>query len=247
MKQKSILLGVLIALFAFLPMVDVKAETTVTVNNQAELKDAIAKQDVSTIILGQDIKTTEKINILRPLTIDGNHHKMEYVGTFGSSGSKDKTVWGGIYVLQVYKTNATIKDITLTGGNAALLVNGANVKLVGTIDVSGNGFGGIELGQGQNVASNAHLSLGTGTTIVNTTETSDKPTIWVPEDSTNAVLEINGVKRTLSENQEIFLEEINKALLPETNPDTSDSILLSVWSAIVGFGIIMYTRKKLFS
>ena len=61
------------------------------------------------------------------MTIDGNGYTMKYVGTFGQAGSTDNTTWGGIYWLQVYNTNATIKDIKLTGGNAALLVNGSNV------------------------------------------------------------------------------------------------------------------------
>ena len=74
-----------------------------TVHTQEELKQALSDTSVSTITLGNDIETTEKINIMRPVTIDGNHHTLRYVGTFGSSGSKDNTVWGGIYLLQVYK------------------------------------------------------------------------------------------------------------------------------------------------
>ena len=146
----KVLTILLLAIF-IIPVIQVEAkEDTITVNNQQELKDALANDEISTIILGQDIETTEKINIMRPVTIDGNHKTIRYTGTFGSSQSSDNTVWGGIYVLQVYRTSATIRNIKLTGGNAALLINGSTVKLEGTIDVSGNGFGGIELGKAIN-------------------------------------------------------------------------------------------------
>lgn len=194
---------------ALVPMFHVEAKSS-TVNNQTELKQALDDSSIDTIILGKNIDTTEKINIMRPVTIDGNHKTMKYVGTFGKNGSYDNTVWGGIYVLQVYKAEATIKNITLTGGNGGLLVNGGKVKLVGRIDAFGNGFGGIELGQGSGVQSNAHLEIGTDTVLVNITESKDRPIIWVPKDSTDAVLEVNGVEQVLSSDIHLPLNEIEK-------------------------------------
>ena len=185
----------------------VNAATSKTVNNQSELKEALNDSSISTIILGSDIETTEKINIMRPVTIDGANHTIKYVGTFGSSNSN--TVWGGIYVLQVYKTEATIKDIKLTGGNAALLINGSTVTLEGKIDVSGNGFGGIELGKGSNVDTAPYLILADNSEIINTTETSDKPTIWVPADTDGAMIEIDGIRFDLEKGEELTLQEIN--------------------------------------
>ncbi len=220
-----------------------KPQALTTVRTQEELKRALADPSISTITLGNDIETTEKINIMRPVTIDGNHHMMRYVGTFGSSGSKDNTVWGGIYLLQVYKTEATIKNIRLTGGNAGLLVNGSKVKLVGTIDVSGNGFGGIELAQGSGVDAVSHLILDDSSRIVNTTETSDKPTLWVPNNSNSAIIEQNGLTQTVNPDQELTLVEINELFQEAVNPSTGDHLYLYILCFILGSLGILFTLK----
>ncbi len=244
LKKHKGKIGVLLLLMALFPAFNVSAASSTTVHNQAEFKEALDDEGITTIVLGNDIETTEKINILRPVTIDGAGHAMKYVGTYGE-GSSDNTVWGGIYVLQVYKTTATIKDIKLTNGNGGLLVNGGHVTFVGTIDVSGNGFGGIELGQGVAVESSAHLVISDNAKIVNTTESSDKPTLWVPEDSTNAILEMNGVKQVLVEGQEFLIQEINSLFTVPENPNTSDPFtgyIVMILFGIISFG---YSMKKL--
>ena len=48
----------------------VNAATSKTVNNQSELKEALNDSSISTIILGSDIETTEKINIMRPRNLN---------------------------------------------------------------------------------------------------------------------------------------------------------------------------------
>ncbi len=206
----------------------VNAKTSKTVNSQSELKDALSNNEITTIILGKDIETTEKINITRPVTIDGANHTIKYVGKFGSSGSTSNTVWGGIYVLQVYKTNVTIKNIKLTGGNAALLVNGGILTLDGKIDVSGNGFGGIELGKGSNVNTAPQLILTNNAEIINTTETPDKPTLWVPSDTEGATIEIGNTKYEIASGDELSLDEINELDENIENPETSDPLILNV-------------------
>ncbi len=222
----------------------VNAATSKTVNNQSELKEALNDSSISTIILGSDIETTEKINIMRPVTIDGANHTIKYVGTFGSSNSNSNTVWGGIYVLQVYKTEATIKDIKLTGGNAALLINGSTVTLEGKIDVSGNGFGGIELGKGSNVDTAPYLILADNSEIINTTETSDKPTIWVPADTDGAMIEIDGIRFDLEKGEELTLQEINDLANSVENPETNDPIILHITFLILTVILSSYAIKK---
>lgn len=241
--KKIVMLGVLAFL---LPLGYVNAATT-TVNSQSDLKSALQNSDIDNIILGQDIETTEKINITRPVTIDGNNHTMKYVGTFGSSQSSSNTVWGGIYLLQVYKTNATIRNIKLTGGNAALLVNGGSVKLEGTIDVSGNGFGGIELGQGAGVETVNHIIMDENTNIVNTTETADKPTLWVPSDSDDAILEKSGKVYTIASGAELKDEVLNAILEEQVNPQTGDSILISTLFGLISLGTCGISAKKYFA
>ncbi len=235
---------ILLFVMSIIPIFNVHALSATTVTDQADLKEALANKDITTITLGGDIETTEKINITRPVTIDGNGHTMKYVGTFDESGSTDNTKWAGIYLLQVYKTNATIRNIKLTGGNAGLLVNGSTVKLEGEIDVSGNGFGGIELSQGANVDEQVHIVLDDNTNIVNTTETANTPTLWVPDDSDNAIVEINGEILTITSGDELSLQEFNVLIADPENPNTSDSIIVSLIISLIGLVILGYMSKK---
>ncbi len=221
---------------ALIPIIKVNAQTQVNVTNQQQLKDALNNKEVTDIKLSNDIETTEKINITRSVNIDGNNHTIKYVGTFGKENSNDNTIWSGIYILQVYKTSATIKDIKLTGGNAALLVNGSDVKLEGTIDVSGNGFGGIELGQGKDVTTTVKISLSDNTNIVNTTESNNRPTMWVPDDSDDAIIQMNGITKIIKKGEELTLAEIEELFedVPQENPKTSDNIILNIILSIIG-------------
>ncbi len=216
-------------LIMFAPFVTVNAESQ-TVNDETELKAAIGNEEIDTIIIGKDIDTTSKINITRPLYLDGNNHTLRYTGKF--KGGDDATVWDGIYVLQVYKTMATIKDIKLTGANAALLINGGNVTFEGTIDVSGNGFGGIELGQGAGVTEIPKLALKDDAEIQNTTEKADAPSLWVPADTTKGVLEINGESKDITKGDELSLAEIEE-IFDIDNPSTNDFINTYLITAIL--------------
>ena len=238
---------VVLLLMAFLmPALMANAETR-TVNNQDELLKAIADADVDTIVLGSNIETTQKINITRDVYLDGKGHTIKYVGTFGENNSKDNTVWGGIYVLQFYKNTATLKDIKLTGANAAVLVNGALVTFMGDIDVSGNGFGGIELGQGAGVTEIPKLSL-TKAKIINTTEASGRPTLWVPDDTSKAVLEVDGVEKEVKTDQEITLAQFNQMFgIEEENPNTGDYLVVYITlglMSLLGLGLAVNTIIK---
>lgn len=244
MLKKTIML--VLVLLCFMPfVVDAK---TMLVGSQEELLEALSDSSVDTITLSKDIETTEKINITRPVTIDGANHTMKYVGTFGTDASKSNTVWGGIYVLQVYKTTATIKNIKLTGGNAGLLINGSKVTLNGTIDVSGNGFGGIELGKGAQVEDAPSLTLGKDINVVNNTEKESAPTIWVAKDGANGTITMNGITKTLTEGEEFSITEIENVLGLDIakNPDTVDKI--TIYCTVLLISIIgILTTYKYFS
>ena len=245
MKKISKFLLLFVLTITLCTTLNVKAATSKTVNNQAELKDALNDSNISTIMLGSDIETTEKINILRDVTIDGNNKTIKYVGTFGSSNSSDNTVWGGIYVLQVYKSNVTLKNIKLTGGNAGLLINGGHATFVGKIDVSGNGFGGIELGKGSGVTEAPKLSLTDDAEIINTTESADKPTLWVPDDTTDAVIEIGNTEFELNPGVELSLDEINELEESLENPETSDPLLLNIFFLSIFVILSSYAFNKI--
>ena len=245
MKKISKFLLLFVLTITLCSVINVNAATSKTVNNEAELKEALNDSNIKTIILGSDIETTEKINIMRDVTIDGNNKTIKYVGTFGSSDSSDNTVWGGIYVLQIYKSNVTLKNIKLTGGNAGLLINGGHATFVGKIDVSGNGFGGIELGLGSGVTTPPKLTISDDASIINTTESPDKPTIWVPENTNNAVIEIGNTEFNLTKGEELTLDEINKLEESIENPETSDSLILNIFFLSIFVVLSSYAFDKI--
>lgn len=139
-----------------------------TVDNVEELLQALADKD-EVITLGASFNVTEPIVIDYEVTIDGAGHTI--------SGNSTEGIWESLYIVHVYRTTATLKNITLTNGDAGLLVNGSTVTLEGKVDVSGNDFGGIEVSQGSGVTEPAILNI--SGTITNTTEVEGKPTIWL--------------------------------------------------------------------
>ena len=238
MKKRLIIVFTLLLTLLVVSTSKVSAQSQSIVHNQEELKQAITNKEITSIIIDNDINTTEKITITRPLSIDGQNHTVKYTGTFGASKSSDKTVWGGIYVFQVYKTEVTFKNIKLTGANAALLVNGGNVKLEGTIDVSGNGFGGIELSQGKDVTTTAQLNLSDDINIVNTTESSNAPTLWVPKDTEKSLITMNGVTKTITAGEELTLNEVED-LFESANPNTSDTLVIPGILALISLILLI--------
>lgn len=140
---------------------------TVTVKSEAEFRQALADK-ATTIVLANDIDVASKIDISYPVTIDGKGFTLKGQDTEG---------WSGFYLLHFYKTSGTVKDIKLTGADAGLYANGSKVTLLGTIDVSGNEFGGIEVSQGKNVVEVPTLDA-TAATLVNDTEDFALPTVW---------------------------------------------------------------------
>lgn len=230
MKNLKRYLVLLVAFFMITPVMNVHAEGTITVTTEEELFDAVENSDATTIILGNDIDITKKLNVTRSLTIDGANHTLRYAGTF-KDGSTNNQVWGsnnpapyngGVYVIHVYNTTATIKDITLTGGNAALNVNGSDVTLTGSIDVSGNGFGGIEVGKGQAVTNKPILNF-ENATLKNDTESATTPTLWVDKLSLDEVsVTFNGIEAGVSYNTQdksqllFYVDEQN---VPEDNDE----------------------------
>ncbi|MEK5184027.1 DUF4073 domain-containing protein [Solibacillus sp. FSL W7-1324] len=155
------------------PVTTVEFTTNLTikeVSSITELTDALADEKIKTITLANDIETTEEIVIDRAVTINGNGYKVTMTG--------NDEGWQGDYVFHVYKaTGVTISNVVLTGADGALLVNGSEVKLTGSIDVNGNEFGGIEVSKGQNVTSTPSLDV-TEATLSNQGEVYGLPTIW---------------------------------------------------------------------
>ena len=206
MKKLKVFLGLFVCAFMVVPFIRVNAAEPVEVDNAEDLYKYLEGSEVTEVKLTADIETTHKINVTSDKIIDGNGHKITYVGTF-KDGSNDNTVWGsnaeapyngGVYVIQAYNADVTIKNITLTGGNVGLSANGANLTLEGRIDVSGNGYGGIELTKGAAPTLSVPSLTMNNVTLVNTSESSSKPTLWTDNLETEEVesmnIEYNGVK-----------------------------------------------------
>jgi len=141
------------------------------VANLTEFKAALANATIKTINVTASFETSEKIIVSRPVTINGGRKMIKFIG--------DVVGWQGNYVIEVYNTKGvTIDDIKLIGGDAAILVNGADVTLTGRIDVSGNQYGGIEVSKGT-VAGLQNSNLAVAGTLVNGTEAYGLPTIWL--------------------------------------------------------------------
>ena len=143
---------------------DAVVDGAVTVSTYADFEQAIEDATVSTINLGGDIDAPGKISILRDVTIDGGGHTIKFDGTID---------WKSNF-LQVYKATATVKDLTVKGGNLAFFVNGGTLNLEGTINMSGN-FGGIGISQGENVTAVPAVNFADGVKVTYADEGHETP------------------------------------------------------------------------
>lgn len=181
---------------------------TNSVSNEDELREALSKaSNGSVITLSESFTIKNQINVENKSSfiIDGNNKTI----TFDKADPKSLDE-NNAYILHFYNnTNqVTVKNIKLTGSNAAILVNGANVKLTGTIDVSGNGFGGIEVSKGTDVTTSSQLDV-SGAVLKNDSEIrTTNPTVWMDNYSTDSG------SLTLVENS---TQELHSRILGEKN------------------------------
>ena len=188
---------------------------TIGKNAFASLNEAIDKanslEKAATITLKSDLTADETIVITADgMTLDGGGRKIEFaegikdgIQAENASGTTINSLdivmngaegWSGSYGIQVYLADAKLSDISVTGADAALLVNGSEVTLSGDMDVSGNEFGGIEVSKGSGVETMPKL-MGDAK-LVNSTETASNPTVWIDKVSelTEAVVELEGLE-----------------------------------------------------
>ena len=181
--------------------VNIVGADTKEVITEAELTAALTDAEVKQVKLTADVALTANLAVATAgKTIDGGGYTV--TPTVGSgtqtkdgvlvsaadttlsnmtitvAGVADKAVWSSNYGIQVYNTSTTISDVKVSGANAAILVNGGTVTMTGTIDVSGSGFGGIEVSKGSG-ATGTPLLDASKATFVNTDEAYGKPTIWI--------------------------------------------------------------------
>ena len=174
-----------------------------------------AAQGGDTITLTTDVELDGQIEIPADVTLDGAGYTLDAsqvktesaivivdgctVKNLTVEGNTRMNSWDSNYGIQAYGNGikATLENVTVTGFDAAILVNGAELTLKGTVDVSGNEFGGIEVSQGDGIDEVSKLIV--EGTVVNDTESDTAPTAWIPckdAQGTDPEGSIEGVKWT---------------------------------------------------
>ncbi|MBP7741199.1 MAG: DUF5011 domain-containing protein [Candidatus Pacebacteria bacterium] len=175
------------------------------VATESELRAALLDPIKTTINITANVAgITQTVAVERAVTINGGGHSLSFTGLetavpyddgvaivaaatvnnlVVNAGLATPAAWVGTYAIQVFNTTATLNNVTATRGNGGILVNNSTVTLTGAINVSSNGFGGVE-------TSGASPSLNVGAaTFTNTSEAYGLPTLW--EDGTTGTEIIN--------------------------------------------------------
>lgn len=169
------------------------------VTNIDELNAALADETVTSITLDNNIEIPANFAISRAVTIDGDGNGFTFENALGTTEGvgddglrvaadgvtlKNLTVtvtsaedWQGNYAIQVYNaTGVTLENVKATGGDAGILVNGSRVIVDGTVDVSDNEFGGIEVSRGADLERAGQLTINGNIVMVN--EEYTRPAVW---------------------------------------------------------------------
>jgi len=199
------LIMIMAMLFASLPMGGVQAQSSIEafipVTTEAELRTALLGSNI--ISISNDITgISAPLVITQPnTTIIGNSKTLSFSGLEAITSGEDDGIiitandvtlsaltvnanlpapatWVGTYAIHAYNvTNAALTSVTAKGANGGILVNGSTVTLASAINVSGNGFGGIESSRGSGLPNNPALNVSSAT-FTNESEAYGLPTIW---------------------------------------------------------------------
>lgn len=211
----------------------------VTVSDSESLSEAFNNPNVKEITLDSDISFDKELDCQNSVTFDGKGHTMTFSNTGRNlvflksstiknvkinnvptkkSKSSSPEVWSSNYGMQLFNGTYDVENFSCTGCNAALLCNSADVTLSGNVDVSGNGFGGIEVSKSSGETQVSPVLRVKGE-ITNSTEKYSKPTIWI--DGEVGEVEASGFTEANVKNQRQFY------LNPE-NAKSNDATLKSL-------------------
>lgn len=177
------------------------------VNTSEEFVAAANDPTINEISIKSAFDITEQISINHPIKVNGNNYQLTSalqgsiivflvageLNNFNLSITSDNSAWTSTYGVQFYTGEYKVADCAITGGNAAILVNGSTVDLLNSLNVSGNTFGGIEVSKGTADNLTAGILNINGASIANTTEVYKKPTIWI-DGNTDAEGIVNGAE-----------------------------------------------------
>ncbi|HHW24506.1 MAG TPA: hypothetical protein GXX22_03505 [Clostridiales bacterium] len=110
-----------------------------------------------------------------------------------------------------------MENITATGANGGIYVNSSVVKLAGTVNVSGNGFGGIEVSKGRSPTDFLSLDV-SNVILVNNTEAYGLPTIW--EDNVEVASNVSGYGGKLTVNNNVKPYQVQYYIYPQNAEPT---------------------------
>ncbi|HHV72582.1 MAG TPA: hypothetical protein GXX38_08260 [Clostridia bacterium] len=191
------------------------------VGNKEELITALRDEKITMINLTDNFSTAETILINRPVTLNGKGKTLTFQG--------DGEGWQGNYIFQVEQTGGVIlKDLKLAGGDGALFLNGAAVVLGGTLDVSGNEFGGIKLGKENGAEMDPSLTL-EEVDFINSTESYFSPTLWEEEGTSSNVINFKGTKLARNSQIRYYLKADNaKSPVTEIREKDEGDIILEI-------------------
>ena len=164
-----------------------------TVSNENDLDELISDTTKTSIEINGPIEISKETQINYKVNIDGNNQPISTstkgkVFTFLNGArcdnlviesSADNTGWNSSYGIHFYTANNSLNNATIKGFNAAILINGGELKLNGIIDISGNTFGGIEVSKGAASGLQSSLLDINNAKVINNSEEYGKPTIWI--------------------------------------------------------------------
>lgn len=210
------------------------------VGTDAELHAALADTRIATINMTTDITLTDSAVITRAMVFNGNNHTLTYDEEAFKDGliveADDVTVqnltvhmvnddptWEGHYGIHVYNsTGVTLQNLISTGEDSGFLINGSSAIMKGTIDVSANEFGGVEVSKSDSLTNFSTLDV-TDATFKNDSEAYTKPTLWIDGDLTqNTVTGYEGklTRATVNNQIQFYLDPNNASppALPQSSP-----------------------------
>ena len=217
-KSFGIIAGLATLAFIAMPGTPAGAEpvysedgTVATVKTYEDFSTAVANANVSTIKLDEKIVVPEKVNITHSMTIDGNNNTIDI---------KHEAEWDSRY-LQVYSQSdpieVTMRNITFTGGDLSVFVNGGTLNLEGAINLSGN-YGGIGISQGKNVIAVPAVNFADGVKVTyadeghETPKGAPAPAIYSETNSFELKFDgINAAVYNVAENQAFLYFDASKA------------------------------------
>lgn len=185
-----------------------------TISNEEELRTA-SSSGKGVYYLTKDIALASQLNITAPITLDGEGKwtisrdtagkasgdmktnaiilitadgvTLQNLKVEGSSAANDE--WdSGEYGIKIYDAeNVTLRNVSVTKVNAGVLVNGSKATLEGTVEVTGNIFGGIEVSKGEAATLIPSALTINGTVVCTDTKV---PAVWI--DGINDGNTVNG-------------------------------------------------------